>query len=907
MREHPSGARRWAVGGLAATLALTGASVLGLSGVAAAAPAAGSSVSASSSPSIRPTGTNQAAGDLVVTMTPGSTCTTGDTINLAVTDSAKAATVDFTGNPTVTPSNTPGTVPPTVGTVTGAGTNAISVPITCGAGATTYAAGETFTFSNIAYNTTAAAVGGVLVTATYDTTPLAPTTGVSNATVTTGVPGVAIYATAASPTIGAGTSGGQAAADLQVQLAGGGTSWQSGDQVSITVGDGANANCPTPTSSDTVAFSAAPKVTASVTPGQASPVPTFSTPTLAATGPCAGTSVDNTAVLTFTNSGAIIGTNALNAAQPPVMINISGVSYTVGSGAAKGQVYVGVSYTSAGNTTSVAASNNQYIPVPGQPPYAGGPSNAFISDVLVNANNPAVGLVPGAPDAAISPIAVVETQAAVIGKGFVCVTLSNGTFDASSTPTVAASGGGAAVASTVVGMGSNVLSFQVTTASSSAAATYTLSGLKVDAPSGPPFGPIGASVTTGASAGCSGGTQVATAPRVFAVMTAIRTAGSTEDATAAQALLTAYPVNGGAGCPKNLAAASFLGSPARAVVLATNNTYQDALSASYLAGRLGTGVLLTSPGSLSASAASAIRIEGITEVYVIGGPAAISPAVISQVEGLTAYNCGGNTPVTSLVGGAAKVQVVGPIYGQTADGTAAAVAQYFNTSGVGSVSVPGAYGMYNDTTGNSSSAPATTEPLRTAILATNAGFQDAASASAVAYQGFPLLLTPGASLGSQAQQAIVNLGIQQVIVMGGPLAISNSVVTQLQGMGVSVLRIAGQDLGDTSQMLAQFEQNGTNVAGQQDGLGWGSSGTVLVARGDYFSDAITGSAVAGVTHSPILLTLSPSSVSPSVITFLNNAGSNGAQFQVFELNVLGGPLAITQTTVSTLFAALANG
>ncbi len=906
MREHPSGARRWAVGGLAATLALTGASVLGLSGVAAAAPAVGSSVSASSSPSIRPTGTNQAAGDLVVTMTPGSTCATGDTISLAVTDSAKAATVDFTGNPTVTPSNTPGTVPPTVGTVTGAGTNAISVPITCGAGATTYAAGETFTFSNIAYNTTAAAVGGVLVTATYDTTTLTPTTGVSNATVTTGVPGVAIYATAASPTIGAGTSGGQAAADLQVQLASQGTSWQSGDQVSITVGDGANANCTT--SSDTVAFSAAPKVTASVTAGQASPVPTFSTPTLAATGPCAGTSVDNTAVLTFTNSGAIIGTNALNAAQPPVMINISGVSYTVGSGAAKGHVYVGVSYTSAGNTTSVAASNNPYIPGAGQPPYVGGPSNALISDVLVNANNPAVGLVPGAPDAAISPIAVVETQAAVIGKGFVCVTLNNGTFDASSTPTVAASGGGAAVASTVVGMGSNVLSFQVTTASSSAAATYTLSGLKVDAPSGT-FGAIGASVTTGASAGCSGSPLVATAPRVFAVMTAIRTAGSTEDATAAQALLTAYPVNGGAGCPKNLAAASFLGSPARAVVLATNNTYQDALSASYLAGRLGTGVLLTSPGSLSASAASAIRIEGITEVYVIGGPAAISPAVISQVEGLTAYNCGGNTPVTSLVGGAAKVQVVGPIYGQTADGTAAAVAQYFNTSGVGSVSVPGAYGMYNDTTGNSSSAPATTEPLRTAILATNAGFQDAASASAVAYQGFPLLLTPGASLGSQAQQAIVNLGIQQVIVMGGPLAISNSVVTQLQGMGVSVLRIAGQDLGDTSQMLAQFEQNTANVAGQLDGLGWGSlhSSTVLVARGDYFSDAITGSAVAGVTHSPILLTLSPSSVSPSVITFLNNAGSNAAQFPVYVLNVLGGPLAITQTTVSTLFAALANG
>ncbi|MDA8070827.1 MAG: cell wall-binding repeat-containing protein [Actinomycetota bacterium] len=901
MREHPSGARRWAVGGLAATLALTGASVLGLSGVAAAAPATGSSVSATSSPTIRPTGTNQAAGNLVVTLTPGSTCTTGDTITLSVTDSKGGATVDFTNNPTVTPSDTAGTVPPTVTTVAGAGTGTITTTITCGAGATSYANGETFTFSNVAYNTTGAAAGGVNVVATYGGTTLTPTTGASNATVTTNVPSFATYATASSPTIGAGVSGGQAAANLQVQLATQNTSWQSGDTLSITVADGSNSNCTS--KDDTVAFSAAPKVTASVTAGQASPTPTFSTPTLVATGVCAGQSVDNTVVLTFTNSGSIIGTNPLGSNLPPVMIDLSGVSYTVGSAAQAGQVYVGTAYTSAGNTTTTTASNTQYV---SGPPFTGGPSNAFISDVLVNANNPSVGLVPGAPDAKISPIAIVETKAGVISAGYVCVALDAGTFDASSTPTVTESGGGAAVGSTVVGMGSNQLSFKVTTASSSGPATYTLSGLQVDAPTAPEL--VGAFVKTGSSAGCGGGSVIATSPRVFSVIVAFRTAGSTEDATAAQALLQAYPV--GAGCTENLAPGGLLGGQARAVVLATNRSYQDALSASYLAGQLGTGVLLTSPDSLSASATSAIRIEGITEVYVIGGPEAISSTVINQVKALTAYDCGGNTPVTSLVGTPENVQVVGPIYGQTADGTAQAVAEYFSTAGVNSMTVPGAYGMYNDTTGNSSSAPSTTEPLRTAILATDAGFQDAASASAIAYKGYPLLLTPTASLGSQAQQAIVNLGIQQVIVMGGPLAISDNVVTQLQALGVSVLRIAGQDLGDTSQMTAQFEQNSQNLAGAPDGLGWGVKGganSVLVARGDYFSDAITGSAVAGVYREPILLTLNPNSVSPSVITFLNNAGSNAAQYPVIALNILGGPLAITQTTVNTLFAALANG
>jgi len=910
--------RRLAVVGIAATTALTGLSVLALSSPASALPAAGSAITASSSTIIRPTGTNQAAGNLVVTLQPGSDCETP--INITVTDSAGNGTVDFTTDGTVAVSNTTGTVPPTIGPAgtTGAGTGTLTTPIVCGVGGPTYAAGETFTFSGLAYNSTAAAGGAVIVTATSAGTALI-STAASNAAVTTGVPSnINVLAASASPSVAAGIATAQTAANESIGLAGNATSWETGDSISLTVAPGAGVNCTSAT--DTVAFSGAPAVNANVTAGQTTAIPTFGTPTLSATGPCAGTTpaVDNTVTLTFTNSGAIIGANPLGSSQP-VTISLTGITYIVGAGADLGQVWVGSSYTSGGTTTLIAPSNT---------PWTTGPSNAFISSVLVNGNTPPVGLVPGAPNAAISPIAVVEGKGAVIPVGYVCVSLGGGSvFDAASTPTVAASGGGtpvAAVGSLVVGMGSPTLSFQVTTASTTAAATYTLSGLTVDAQGF--AGPVYASVSTGIVAGCSGGPVLnGGANRVFSVITSNRIAGVNLNGTAAESLFAAYPTN--AGCVAPLAPASLLtGNAPRGVILATDNSYEDALSASYLAGHLGTGVLLTDMNTLSPEAANAIRLEGVTEVFVVGGPLAISANVVAQVQALSAYNCGG-TVVQSGLTGPSTVSVVGPIFGQTADDTSQAIAEYSGSSSVGTLSAPGAYGsgttMYNDTAGNGSAAPSTTNAMRTAIVATDGGFQDAVVGSAPAYnRGFPVLLTPTGSLGSQAQNAIVDLGIQQVIVIGGQLAVSNAVVTSLQGMGVSVIRIAGTDYTDTSQMLAQFDQNSINAQGVVNGLGWGNpfgNNQVVVARGDFFADAETVSALAGGGYGPngygipvyqampILLTMDPNTIGTPVTTFLNDAGATFAPFPVFTITVSGGPLAIAPATLTGLMAALAQG
>lgn len=109
-----------------------------------------------------------------------------------------------------------------------------------------------------------------------------------------------------------------------------------------------------------------------------------------------------------------------------------------------------------------------------------------------------------------------------------------------------------------------------------------------------------------------------------------RIAGSTADATAGQELAHQFPAGS---CPGT--------TGTRAVILATDANYPDALSSAYLARSLGTGILLTPTATLSQATKTAIADEGITQVEVVGGPLAVSTAVVDQIEALPAYECGG--------------------------------------------------------------------------------------------------------------------------------------------------------------------------------------------------------------------------------------------------------------------------
>ncbi|HTX63696.1 MAG TPA: cell wall-binding repeat-containing protein, partial [Acidimicrobiales bacterium] len=375
---------------------------------------------------------------------------------------------------------------------------------------------------------------------------------------------------------------------------------------------------------------------------------------------------------------------------------------------------------------------------------------------------------------------------------------------------------------------------------------------------------------------------------------ATRVYGATPDATAAEELEAVYPGLRG-DCPGT--------SSRRPVVLATDEHYPDALAASYLEKYLGTGMLLTPATSLTSATLTALRVEGITEVYVVGGPLAVSTSVVADIEQTDVYECGGTTRTTSHI-------AVFRIYGASQYTTAEDVAETPSSGFVGTIDLHGAYGMYNDTSGKSSAPPAA-GARRTAILASGAEFQDAEAAATLAYaKDLPLLLTTPTSLSPQALSAITMLGIKQVILTGGPLAVSNAVVTALVSGGVSVLRVAGSDYTDTAVRLADLELASTT---DHEGFGWSPTRGVTVTRGNGFTDGLAGAVLAahggstGGGPEPVLLTESPTTVGSYLTSFLLAAGSSGIDddgSRVTSLTVLGGPLALTTSVVGSMEADL---
>jgi len=186
-----------------------------------------------------------------------------------------------------------------------------------------------------------------------------------------------------------------------------------------------------------------------------------------------------------------------------------------------------------------------------------------------------------------------------------------------------------------------------------------------------------------------------------------------------------------------------------------------------------------------------------------------------------------------------------------------------------------------------------------------------------------------------------------VLVVGGPLAVSDTVMNQLAGLGVYSIRIAGADNTETSTQLAAFELSpslGFGYLNWDDD--WGayvnrtagninfnrndaSARVVLLTRGDYFADAMSAAAVLSVHNGrwineqkfPLIATVNPSTLGPAVTAFLKNAsmpvsalvgqnyayGRNGqpgisepagddlnnCSSSVFTIQPIGGPVALT--------------
>ena len=230
------------------------------------------------------------------------------------------------------------------------------------------------------------------------------------------------------------------------------------------------------------------------------------------------------------------------------------------------------------------------------------------------------------------------------------------------------------------------------------------------------------------------------------------------------------------------------------VVLATSESYWDALSANSLAGSLNAPVLLTHHGQPPLQTIAELKRLKTSKVIVCGGENAISNDVVSQLKAL-------NIEVERVAG-------------NMASDTANDIAKKLTKSD-------------------------------TAVVTTSWGYEDALSAASFAYaKKAPIFLANynTATLDASSIQTMKDKGVKKVYIVGGKSVVSSEVEAQLSAAGITVERVAGKTAYDTSAQLAN----------KLISLGM-SANNMAIATGWGYTDALAGAALCGKQNSVMVL------------------------------------------------------
>lgn len=164
-----------------------------------------------------------------------------------------------------------------------------------------------------------------------------------------------------------------------------------------------------------------------------------------------------------------------------------------------------------------------------------------------------------------------------------------------------------------------------------------------------------------------------------------------------------------------------------------------------------------------------------------------------------------------------------------------------------------------------------------AFLTTGYEFQYALMAAPFA-SGIPILFSQSTSLTGSTRQAIADLGIKEVEVIGNSGVISEGVVNEIKNMGINVTRIDG----------CFYEEVNIGIVKKYNT----SPSSMAVARIDLFADALSGASYALKKQAPIFLTASDHVVS-SLKNFVHSLTTTGNY-------IFGGPGAISEDVVKEL-------
>lgn len=295
----------------------------------------------------------------------------------------------------------------------------------------------------------------------------------------------------------------------------------------------------------------------------------------------------------------------------------------------------------------------------------------------------------------------------------------------------------------------------------------------------------------------------------------IEVAGSNRYATAVEASKLAFP------------------DGASTVIIATGRNWPDALGGTALAGAVDAPILLVDGDKVPAAVMDEIVRLKATYAIILGGPAAVGPAVEAVLKEKLDVD-----------------RIAGENRYETADAVALRVIEELGPHFEGRV-----------------------------FLATGQNFPDALAAAPVAAaKGWPLFLShPTEGILPGTRQAMVD--VEYVAILGGTAVIDEAVEEELQdGLGDEyVQRISGGDRYETAVKVAQF-------ATAHLGLDWNRVG---ITTGQDFPDALAGGVVQGKAGSVMLLT------KPGHLEEMPAAVLHANATDIWAVTYFGGPAAIT--------------
>jgi putative cell wall-binding protein len=249
-------------------------------------------------------------------------------------------------------------------------------------------------------------------------------------------------------------------------------------------------------------------------------------------------------------------------------------------------------------------------------------------------------------------------------------------------------------------------------------------------------------------------------------------------------------------------------SSAPHVLLATAVDYPDAIASSSLAASIDAPLLLTAPTDLPDQVAQALRSLGTERVTILGGDRAVAPSVERELLAMGV--------LTDRIAGESRYDTAAEIANRAVDDTIPVVALALGARSNGREAWP-----------------------------------DALSAASLAGLDVPVptLLTEGHRLTTEAREAIAELEVERVIILGGDTGVTNRVADELRAMGVSPRRAHGTSRYATAVQVAATAMDSPNPA-----VGDLDARQAVIVSGRDFPDALGAGALAARRSAPLLLT-----------------------------------------------------